>query len=311
MQQINLDKNIKLLDCPGIVFRKQSSSPSMGKVPQPLLKNYTKKSDSTDIILEAIGIIQRCNKQQLSKLFNLHDFLDPNDFLILLARQRGRIKKGGIPDIESAAEILTNEWNLGRIPFYTLPPEQGENQTTTGHISTEIVSTWSKEFNIDEIIASENHSLVEVLEPNSVRKAAKQILAEPSQISESLHIYNRLNDGDDNDGMECSEDDNMESIDTPATVVTQPENPEVKIAQTGPISVKKVRFNLHSNEGPFTPEEKKLNPIKQKKSRSSSNSSSTKKTRSAEASCDMSLSDDDRYDFEEHFPTMSRPSDKY
>lgn len=46
------------------------------------------------------------------------------EFLMHLARTRGRLRKHGIADLDAAAKIFLTDWYTGRIPFYTLPPKQ-------------------------------------------------------------------------------------------------------------------------------------------------------------------------------------------
>ncbi len=75
-------------------------------------------------------------------------FRDTNEFLLHLARQRGKLKRGGIPDIDLAAKIVLQEWNVGKIPYYTIPPKTAKNNVI---LDSTIVSTWSKEFNLDEV----------------------------------------------------------------------------------------------------------------------------------------------------------------
>lgn len=43
-----------------------------------------------------------------------------------LARQKGRLLKGGEPDLESVAKILLSDWVRGKIPFFVPPPERPE-----------------------------------------------------------------------------------------------------------------------------------------------------------------------------------------
>ena len=49
---------------------------------------------------------------------------DPNSFLDTLARMKGRLLKGGEPDVEGVAKILLSDWVRGRIPFFVSPPER-------------------------------------------------------------------------------------------------------------------------------------------------------------------------------------------
>lgn len=43
-----------------------------------------------------------------------------NNFLII---------KGGEPDFSTVAKMVLNDWLRGKIPYYTAPPEDTENQS--------------------------------------------------------------------------------------------------------------------------------------------------------------------------------------
>jgi nuclear GTP-binding protein len=47
-----------------------------------------------------------------------------DDLLDALARSKGRLLKGGEPDIEGAAKIVLSDWVRGRIPYFVTPPER-------------------------------------------------------------------------------------------------------------------------------------------------------------------------------------------
>ena len=49
---------------------------------------------------------------------------EADDFLDTLARSKGRLLKGGEPDVEGAAKIVLSDWVRGRIPFFVPPPER-------------------------------------------------------------------------------------------------------------------------------------------------------------------------------------------
>ena len=66
----------------------------------------------------------------------------------------GRLKKGGIPDQITAARVVLNDWNNGKIKYYTYPPEDektnlSENETVMQ--DAEIVSEFAKEFSLDDM----------------------------------------------------------------------------------------------------------------------------------------------------------------
>lgn len=82
-------------------------------------------------------------------LYNIPHYRNANEFLSHLARLRGKLKKGGVPDVEATARLVLNDWNSGKIPFYTVPPPV----RTQG--SAEIVSSWSEEFQFKDVLDAE------------------------------------------------------------------------------------------------------------------------------------------------------------
>ncbi|KAJ3002404.1 Guanine nucleotide-binding protein-like 3 [Thoreauomyces humboldtii] len=162
-QTIQLDKGIKLLDCPGIVF---SQSTREGDEAEVLLRNCVKVELLADPISPVEVIVGRCNPEQLMRLYNVGMFTDTRDFLIHVAQQRGKLRKvafaktytkGGIPDLENAARAILQDWNSGRIPFYTVPPLVG--LPTNAQISSAIVEGWSREFELPDIVETEGKEL--------------------------------------------------------------------------------------------------------------------------------------------------------
>ena len=116
VQEIVLDKNIKLLDSPGIVFGRDGNA---------LLRN-TVRIDRLEDVLEVVELImQKSNKPLLRKLYKIPDeldFVNAASFLALAAQTLGKLKKGGILDIEAAGKMVINDWNSAKIPFYSIPP---------------------------------------------------------------------------------------------------------------------------------------------------------------------------------------------
>ncbi|ORX77046.1 P-loop containing nucleoside triphosphate hydrolase protein [Anaeromyces robustus] len=138
-QQIHLDKNIKLLDCPGIVFTQAKKDGS--NAAEVLLRNCVKVELLEDPVTPVEVIVSRCQTEQLMELYDIPSFESSYDFLLKLAASRGKLKKGGVPDIESAARSVIQDWNSGKIPYYTVPPVRKDI-----HVSSSIVQGYSKEF---------------------------------------------------------------------------------------------------------------------------------------------------------------------
>ena len=148
MQEVQLDKKIKLLDSPGIVF-------DAGNDNIASLRNSVRVSSLADPVTPANAILQRVTKQQMMEMYDVTDYSTPDEFYSLKAARMGRFKKGGVPDLIAAARSLLEDWNNGKIKYYTLPPED-DSQV---HVSSTIVTEVAKEFDLDGIEAMEVSNL--------------------------------------------------------------------------------------------------------------------------------------------------------
>jgi nuclear GTP-binding protein len=88
MQEIHLDKNIKLLDCPGIIFDSESLDS------QIILRNAVRVEQLEDPITPVSLILERCDQKQLTSLYKVSEFKDVMQFLKAIAQKRGKLKKG-------------------------------------------------------------------------------------------------------------------------------------------------------------------------------------------------------------------------
>lgn len=58
-------------------------------------------------------ILKLCPAQMLVTLYKVPSFDSVDDFLFKVATIRGKLKKGGIVDINAAARIVLHDWNEG------------------------------------------------------------------------------------------------------------------------------------------------------------------------------------------------------
>ncbi|XP_056634634.1 guanine nucleotide-binding protein-like 3 homolog [Diorhabda sublineata] len=149
MQEVQLDSKIKLLDSPGIVFTSGNDSSAS-------LRNAVRISALTDPITPANAILQRVTKQQMMEMYDITEYSTPEEFYSLKAARTGRFKKGGVPDAVAAARGLLEDWNNGKIKYYTLPPEEPQKDV---HISASIVNEIAKEFDLDSFETMETDVL--------------------------------------------------------------------------------------------------------------------------------------------------------
>ncbi|KAM0733691.1 Guanine nucleotide-binding protein-like 3-like protein [Formica fusca] len=151
MQVVQLDSKIKLLDSPGIVF---ATSDEKSDDMSVALKNAVKIQALKDPFTPATAILKRVSRQQIMELYNMQEFSTPDEFFAMKAARMGKYRKGGVPDARAAARSILEDWNSGKIRYYTVPPEQ-----PICHISAEIVSQIAKEFDIENFATEEKMML--------------------------------------------------------------------------------------------------------------------------------------------------------
>ncbi|XP_074528690.1 guanine nucleotide-binding protein-like 3-like protein [Halichoeres trimaculatus] len=152
LQEVHLDKHIKLLDCPGIVMATSTTDAAM------ILRNCVKIEQLVDPLPPVEAILRRCNKAQIMEHYGVSDFHTALEFLAMLARRQGKLRKGGLPDTDKAAKSVLLDWTGGRISYFTHPPE---THTLPTHVSAEIVTEMGKAFDWNELEKGNQEVLAE------------------------------------------------------------------------------------------------------------------------------------------------------
>lgn len=128
MQEVKLDRDINLLDCPGIVFSENDLTSDV------ILRNSISIEKLDDPIHPVKLILERCKVERLAAKYKIPIVHNVDDFLKGIALQRGKLKKRGVPDLNQAARLVLQDWNSGKIPFFTIPPKRdmfGQVQSDT------------------------------------------------------------------------------------------------------------------------------------------------------------------------------------
>lgn len=157
LQEVHLDKHIKLLDCPGIVMATSTTDAAM------ILRNCVKIEQLVDPLPPVEAILRRCNKAQIMEHYGVSDFHTALEFLSLLARRQGKLRKGGLPDTDKAAKGVLMDWTGGRISYFTHPPE---THTLPTHVSAEIVTEMGKAFDWEELEKGNEEVLADSMCPD-------------------------------------------------------------------------------------------------------------------------------------------------
>ena len=74
-------------------------------------------------------ILKLCPARLLVTLYKIPSFDSVDDFLQKVATVRGKLKKGGIVDIEAAARIILHDWNEGILTWSLLKQRLRETAT--------------------------------------------------------------------------------------------------------------------------------------------------------------------------------------
>ena len=211
MQEVVLDRNVRLLDSPGVVFDDNTA----------MLGNCVDAESVDDPIPAVDALLKRCNLQSLIMTYNIPAFPqgDTMMFLGMVARSYGRVLKGGVPDKVGAARAVLKDWNHGKIPYYTVPPiDAGEPEKDKG--SAVIVTNFAAEFDLSKYDAEVLQSLKDRDEMDFVQL---QDTEKPGELSNDSKVLAGFLNGeedeeedDDDEGMDDGEgsDDDEEEVDS-------------------------------------------------------------------------------------------------
>lgn len=171
LREVKIDSKLKLLDSPGIVFPSVGDGSKASKIEEQaklVLLNAVPPKQIEDPVPAVTLLLKRlsASEDMLSKLMDVYG-LPPlvttngdatTDFLIQVARKRGRLGKGGVPNINSAATTVITDWRDGRIqgwmdaPVLALAPAVSADKPQDGPVvgdQKEIVTEWAKEFKLE------------------------------------------------------------------------------------------------------------------------------------------------------------------
>jgi nuclear GTP-binding protein len=177
LREVKVDNKLKVLDSPGIVFP-SAKKPNEGAdqaaddEARLILLNALPPKQISDPVPAVSLLLSRLSSSPnlYEKLLQTYAItaLGPfakgdttNDFLIQVARKRGRIGKGGIPNLNAAAMAVITDWRDGRIQGWVdAPPLQIATDVDMAGIGNEasaeaapdrkeIVKEWAEEFKLE------------------------------------------------------------------------------------------------------------------------------------------------------------------
>ena len=123
---VSLMRRINLIDCPGVVYNNESNS-EVDSVLKGVVR-IDRLEDATEYITD---LLARVKRQYVQKAYKLRSWLDAEDFLAQVAQMSGKMLPGGEADLNTAARMVLTDWQRGRLPYFTTPPELPEGHKDT------------------------------------------------------------------------------------------------------------------------------------------------------------------------------------
>lgn len=171
LREVKIDSKLKLLDSPGIVFPSAGDGSKASKKEEQarlVLLNAVPPKQIEDPVPAVTLLLKRLSASEammgkLMDVYGLPPLMRTNgdittDFLLQVARKRGRLGKGGVPNLQSAATTVITDWRDGRIqgwmdaPVLAIASEgvagNGDSKAVVGD-QKEIVTEWAKEFSLE------------------------------------------------------------------------------------------------------------------------------------------------------------------
>ncbi|PHH77346.1 hypothetical protein CDD82_3550 [Ophiocordyceps australis] len=175
---VKIDSKLTLLDSPGVVFPSSSSlSGNLVALDNALdahahlvLLNAVPPKQINDAMPAVSLLIRRLSlspdlMRKLTEFYDIPPLLPDGgdgdvttDFLVQVARKRGRLGRGGVPNVNAAAMTVVTDWRDGRIQGWVEPPalplESGPVAANKGEEEVmadqkEIVTEWAAEFKLE------------------------------------------------------------------------------------------------------------------------------------------------------------------
>lgn len=185
IRAVKIDSKLTLLDSPGIVFPSTTSASTTTTTTTSFVPKNPTEAHAHLVLLNAVPpkqiddpvpavtlLLRRLSAtpdllQRMIQVYDLPPLLTSpaagdatTDFLVQVARKRGRLGRGGVPNIRAAAMTVVTDWRDGRIQGWVdapaPPPVAGSGQKPARIADEEvmadqkeIVAEWAKEFKLE------------------------------------------------------------------------------------------------------------------------------------------------------------------
>ena len=116
MQEVQLDKNIILLDSPGVVLSTQEQSDSL------ILRQAIKVEQVDDPLRIVEALMARIDHEELQRLYVIEKVTTLAALLGHISHKKGFLKSGGAANFDQAARSIIRDYLDGKMHYFTPAP---------------------------------------------------------------------------------------------------------------------------------------------------------------------------------------------
>jgi len=210
-QYVTLMKNIYLVDCPGVVYNHSTDSEVDTVLKGVIRTQYLEAPE--DFIPQ---VLARVKEEHIKRQYQIPSWENSLDFLEKMAKKTGKLLKGGDPDTVAVGKMVLNDWQRGKLPYFSYPPTDGnetketeeENLHDTKNIDDEV-----KRAAVEKRLEKEAKLKIDDQDLTQLAKIDFDIDEGEFKVNEDGFIDEK---GEDSDVMEESDNEDMVDIDANA-----------------------------------------------------------------------------------------------
>ncbi|XP_007561345.1 guanine nucleotide-binding protein-like 3 [Poecilia formosa] len=144
MQEVHMSKTVKLMDSPGVIASPSNPAASMA------LRSL-QVEEGQQAVLDAVNtLLKQCDKSQVMLQYTVPDFRNSLEFLTLLAKKRGFLQKGGVPNTEQAANTFLTDWTGAKLSYHCKVPG---NYSLPNYVTEEVIAEMQNGWDLAKVKA--------------------------------------------------------------------------------------------------------------------------------------------------------------
>ncbi|KAJ4926842.1 hypothetical protein JOQ06_014587 [Pogonophryne albipinna] len=157
MQEVHILKNVKLIDSPGIMAAPSNPPASMA------LRSLQVEEGGVSAHEAVRTLLKQCDHSQIMLQYNVPDFRNSLEFLTLLAKKRGYLQKGGIPNAEQASTAFLDDWTGAKLSYHC---KASENRDLPAYMSAAVVAEMQTGWDLNSLKTGNEGTLKDVKCPS-------------------------------------------------------------------------------------------------------------------------------------------------